>query len=382
MPLLHSLCALMLLSGAVAAQATALADNLQVHGFLSQAAFYTSDNNLHGESDDGISTDMNEAGINAALQPWSNVRLAGQITARNDGNSDNGELRIDYLNADWQFLARQSWRLGARVGRVRNMYGLYNDTRDVAHTRPGVSIPMVAYLDQVRDVFMARDGYAMYGDIYTDYGAFSFDAGRGDLDVDDNIVSEALLTRVDAKAVDPAADQFQLRWESPSGDWRLAYSYLRLTSDFDVFGGGTFAFNLNVLSAQYTTERWQLTTEYVRFNYDVDFLITATFPGEVYQLQYSYFVTRDWQLYARYEDGVFDRDSRNGKSLETVNFPRHFGFRRQSTAGVRWDINEHWMVAAEAHYIEGVLAISILDNEPLETEPYWNALGFEVGFRF
>jgi hypothetical protein len=357
-------------------------DSFQVHGFLAQAAFYTSDNNLHGESDDAISTDYNEAGINAAWKPASSFRLAGQLTARNDGNSDNGEVRTDYFNADWQFLARDAWHVGARVGRVRNIYGLYNDTRDVAHTRPGITLPCVIYLEQVRDVFVSRDGYAVYGDYYTELGAFSFDAGSGDLPVDDSIISEALLMEIDgAKADDPHVDQFHLRWDSASGDWRLAYSYLRFASDIDYVSDGTFALTMNLASLQYTAERWQWTFEYLRFLYDVNFLLVEKYPGEVAWMQYNYFLTPSWQVFARYEYSVFDRNHRNGSSMEPL-LPAHDGYRRDTGVGVRWDIDQHWMVAAEVHYLEGVLGISITDNKPRETATYWNMAAVEVAFRF
>jgi len=378
--LLRSLCAFALLSGAADLRAASVADSLQVHGFLSQAAFYTSDNNLHGESNDAVSTDMNEAGINAAIKLRESWRLAGQITSRNDGKSDNGEIRTDYFNIDWQFLTQESWRLGARAGRVRNLYGLYNGTRDVAHTRPGISLPMVAYLDQVRDVFVSRDGYAVYGDYYSDAGTLAFDAGQGDIPVDDDIVSEALLMKVDAKAVDPHTDQFQLRWDDASGNWRLAYSYLRFASDIN-YDGNDFSMALNNVSIQYTAERWQLTSELVRFDYRVNFLIAAHYPGEIAYLQYSYFLTPDWQLYTRYEYSVFDRHHRNGSSMEPY-FPRQVGYRRDAGLGVRWDIDQHWMVAAEAHYIEGVLGISINDNTLAKTSPYWDMVAVQAAFRF
>jgi len=359
-------------------------DSFQLHGFLEQAAVYTSDNNLHGSSNDGISTAYNEAGINAAWKPVSSFRLAGQLTARNDGNSDNGEIRNDYFNLDWQFLARDAWNLGWRYGRVRNSLGLYNDTRDVAHTRPGVTLPSVIYLEQVRDVFMSRDGYAVYGDYYTPLGAFSFDGGSGKLSVDDNIASEALLMKLDGVDTHGAhTDQFQVRWDNPSNDWRLAYSYMRFATDLYYRGDGDFALTMNLLSMQYTAEFWQLTAEYLRFTYDVNFLQQVKrYPGEVAWAQFTYFLSPSWQVFARYEDAAFDRDHRNGSSMEELGFPRHVGYRRDAGLGVRWDIDQHWMVAAEAHYLEGVLGISVTDNTFLETAPYWNMAIFEVGFRF
>jgi len=113
-------------------------DRLQLHGFLAQAAFHTSDNNFYGQSDDGVSTDANEAGLNAALRLSDNLRLSGQVIARNGGESDPGELRTDLFNLDWQFWKSMQSRAGVRVGRVRNPYGLYNETRDVASARPSI----------------------------------------------------------------------------------------------------------------------------------------------------------------------------------------------------------------------------------------------------
>jgi len=357
-------------------------DSFQLHGFLEQSAVYTSDNNLHGNSDDNISTDYNEVGINAAWKPVNSFRLAGQLTARNDGNTDNGEIRTDYLNLDWQFLARDAWHLGWRYGRVRNTYGLYNDTRDVAHTRPGATLPSVIYLEQVRDVFMSRDGYAFYGDYYTPLGAFSFDGGNGKLSVDDDIVSEALLTKLDGVHVhDAHTDQFQVHWDNPSNEWRLAYSYMRFSTDLNYLVDGNFALTMNLLSMQYTAERWQLTAEYLRFTYDVNFLLVQRYPGEVAWAQFTYFLTPSWQVFVRHEDAVFDRNHRNGSSMEPM-FPRWVGYRRDTSIGVRWDIDQHWMMAAEAHYLEGVVGIPVTDNNFAETVPYWNMAIFEVGFRF
>jgi len=374
--------------------AAKLTDRIQLHGFLSQSALHTSDNNFYGDSDDGVSTAANEAGLNAMLKLTDQLRLNAQAITRNGGKSDHGEVRTDLLNLDWQAWHTQHARLGARVGRVRNPYGLYNETRDVAHARPSIYVPNVIYLEQARDALLSRDGYALYGDVYNDYGSFSLELGYGEPRVSDNLIKEALQAETDAVTVqNPQMKLANLTWDSPAGHWRLGLTRLALATDVDYLIDGTFDLNSTVLSVQYSTEAWQMTFEYLRFDYDLDFdVIGRQYPGEGAYLQYTRFINSHWQVYARYEYGVFDRNNRTGASmrdfcgnplLSQFCYPEFAGFRRDSGIGVRWDITDNWMTAAEAHYFEGTMGTSFLDNPDANTlAPYWTLLGIEIGFRF
>jgi hypothetical protein len=376
----------------------------QVHGFLSQAAFHTSDNNFAGESDDGVSTDFNEAGLNGSLALLSSLRVSGQLLARNAGRYDSGELRTDYFNIDWQFLSNANVRVGTRVGRVRNTYGLFNETRDIAHTRPGITLPTVVYLEQARDFYISRDGFGLYSDIFTHRGTIAIEAGAGKARVSKRLINEALMS--DAGGIEPADARVALlaaSWEDGDGRWRFAGSVFRITSDVDaaldnVVPGtslqfdGEFQLDNWLLSAQYSAEHWQLTAEWLRFDYDLDFELAARrLPGEGVYLQYTWLFSSAWQTFARYEYGVSDRHNRNGSSMEQFcgtpldDFcgPRHGGYRKATVAGLRWDINAQWMIATEAHYVEGTLGLPWSDNrDRLDTTAYWTLVGLEVAFRF
>jgi hypothetical protein len=185
-------------------------------------------------------------------------------------------------------------------------------------------------------------------------------------------------------AVDPRAKQIHMQWDSASARWRLGYSYLRFDTNLEsnIYGSGDFYLDMKLSSVQYSADNWQLTAEWVRFTYAVDFLIKKNIPGDIAYLQYNYFLTPAWQVYTRFEYALFDRHHPNGSSLDGL-LPRQVGYRRDAGVGVRWDIDDHWMVSAEAHYLEGVLAISINDNPNMfDTKPYWNMVAFEAAFRF
>lgn len=365
----------------------------QVHGFLAQSAFYTSNNNFFGSSDDGISTDFTEAGLNASVLLFGNLRIAGQALSRNAGDYDNGELRTDYFNVDWRFWQGESSLVGVRVGRVRNPYGLYNETRDVAHTRPSIFMPSVLYTEAIRDVLLSRDGYALYTEFYGDHGTLSLEAGAGKHGISDKLVAEAMMSEIQGLSLDDADITIaRAMWESPGANWRMALTNTRYTDDAFFIVKGRFTQQVNVLSLQYSSDQWQLTGEYSRFDFKLDAgPLQLKRPGEAAYVQYNWLFSREWQVYGRYEYGVWDRNHRGGSSMtqfcgtlfQQFCYPEHTGYRRDTGIGVRWDIDEHWMAAAEAHYLEGTMMLSYLDNrDTFATATYWTLLGLEVAFRF
>lgn len=56
-------------------------------------------------------------------------------------------------------------KLGVRLGRVKNPFALYNETRDVIWTRPGVLLPQSIYFDALalRQPEISSDGGILYG---------------------------------------------------------------------------------------------------------------------------------------------------------------------------------------------------------------------------
>jgi hypothetical protein len=365
-------------------------DALQVHGFAMQAGIHTSDNSFGGDSDDAVSSDYNEAGLNVSAEFFQRLRLSVQMVAHNAGDYDTGALRTDYAQIDFAAISNVSDKAGIRVGRVKNAYGLFNDTRDVAHTRPSIYLPPIIYWEQLRDIMLYRDGGAIYWDNSGDHGTFSFDAGVGKPQITERMATETLFFQVDhIDADDPRVVVARLLWEDAGGNLRLALSTLQAESGVDVGFEGDFKARLYLASLQYSTEKWQLTSEAAFFNYDLSlndpFLsaFSRNTYGDAIYVQYAWFFTPDWQVYARYDIGYFDRHDRDGDSFETLMIPAAAAFSRDAGIGTRWDIDENWMLSFEAHYIEGMLALSIVDNPALrEGSPYWTLVAAELAFRF
>ena len=168
----RELCTCLALAGSclLCADACAATDSVWVHGFATQAALHTSANSWGGDTDDAVSTDYNEAGLNLMVEPLQHVRLSAQAVARNAGNYDRGDLHTDYAQIDYAAVHSATNNGGLRLGRVKNIYGLFNDTRDVAHTRPSIFLPAIIYWEQLRDIILFHDGGSVYWDHYDSSG--------------------------------------------------------------------------------------------------------------------------------------------------------------------------------------------------------------------
>src|SRR5690606_30179114 len=127
----------LLIAAAVPSRADRLIDSVYWHAFASQGAIYTSDNNFYGESDDGLSTEFRELGLILGAQPLEKVSLVAQILSRETGEVDETDLRVDYAFASYTPYSSLNGDFGIKAGRIRAPIGFFNETRDVAHTRPG-----------------------------------------------------------------------------------------------------------------------------------------------------------------------------------------------------------------------------------------------------
>ena len=148
-------------------------EDVHLHGFLSQALFHSSDNNVYGHSDDGVALGLTEIGLNVSYKPWNNVRLAAQGLYRRAGNIDKGSVYLDYALADVTLFTYSHGKMGIRAGRVKAPFALYNETRDVAFTHPTILLPQGLYLDRARSLFLSADGGQFYWNQQTNWGNFN-----------------------------------------------------------------------------------------------------------------------------------------------------------------------------------------------------------------
>lgn len=366
--------------------------NWQFHGFLTQGFVKTDNNRFFGPSDKG-SFKFTEVGLNASTRPLPELLLSAQVLSRRAGELYNGSPSIDFAVARWDFADKDAYRIGVSVGRFKNPVGLYNTTRDVAHTRPGVFLPQSIYFDKVRNLEHSSDGVMLHLDHFGGSHILSLDAGLGQPQLDDNV--EAVYLGRDWRGnqeVDKLSKAAQLRYSTLDEEWRFALSYADGHMKFkpglgDPLSAGKTDFQFIVGSIQYNLDDWSITAEYSyqpvkQKGYGL--IPDRKLTGESYYLQVQHYLDASTTLYARYEESFTEKDDHSGNKLAALFGSPSFTFYTKSlTLGARWDVTPSLMLGIDYSFNKGTHILSNLDNpNPALLRKQWDMFAALISYRF
>lgn len=390
-------CLLWSLSNANAAEHTPDSP-FSFHGFLAQGYTRTSANNFYGDSRGHGSFDFTELGINGFWQISPRLHAAAQLLSRRAGESSDGDVRLDYGVVDYRALSDETNDLGVRLGRFKNPLGLYNDTRDVAFTRPSIILPQSIYFDRTRDLALSSDGLQLYGNHRNRMGEWELQLGIGRPDVNDKDTELSVLGgERPGKLTDETSYIGRLMYERDGGRIRLGLTRAEVYMDYkpgtsDPSGPGSIRFTPTILSAQYNAERWSLTGEYAwrRLKFDDEIIYVPPslrkITGQSYYLQGSYQFDARWEGLLRYDVTYLNDEDRNGHAIEALSGgarPAYSQFARDWTLGLSWSPNRSWMVRAEHHWVDGTAWLPLQDNPvATDTERRWRLFSLLVSYRF
>ncbi|HBG94268.1 MAG TPA: hypothetical protein DDY14_02860 [Chromatiaceae bacterium] len=372
-------------------------NRLQLHGFASQAVVQTSDNRWFGDSD-GTSFDFTEIGLNASLRVNPKVLFASQILYRRAGDMYDGPVDLDYGLIDITPVANPQGRFGIRLGRIKNPLGIYNETRDVPFTHPGIFLPQTVYFDRVRNLALSTDGAMIYADRYTNYGNLAFTVGNGWAVLDENVEWTYLFNDWAGGVKANKTSWLASLWYTDLSErLKVGLSGATLSIEFDPQDGvqstlerGQTDIDYWIASVQYNAEKWTLTTEFsrepLRWRDYGELFQDRDATSEGWYIQGTHSLRPGLNLMLRYEEGYNDVKDRNGRKREAATaglLPASTGFSKILSAGIRWDINRRWMVRAEYAYNDGTFILSTRENPNLQDqERYWNLFSVQAVFRF
>lgn len=379
-------CALLLAAcgGAPPAQAV----EYQLHGFAAQGFVLSEGNNLFGDSRNG-SFDLYELGLNGTVAFSPSLIASAQVLMRDAGATDDSGLRLDYALVDYRFFNMPEGHAGLRLGRVKNPMGLYNETRDVVFTRPGILLPQSVYLDGVgiRGLLFSSDGAQLYGS--SSFGehevsaVFGYAPDREAREEERRVLSGGgPLLPGDLRVGDLYFGRLQDEW----GSWHAALSYVQGGAQLHQAGFDVAELDAEiwVASLRYVDTRYRLTGEYSLLRtrgHNGGSSLRNTSDGAY--LQFDYHLTPQWTAYTRLDATFTDRNDRDGRRYEAqTGDDRRRRYAYDSTLGLQWRPDEHWGVWTEFHLIEGGATVSGLDNPDRQRDLNWNALLLMVGYRF
>lgn len=375
-------------------------DGLNISGFLTQGYFYTDVNNIYGKSSEGGSWDFRELGINASYRFTPRLRGAVQLMSRRAGAVDDGSPQIDYALLDYRISDDPQAQYGFRLGRLKIPFGFYNETRDVAFTRPTIMLPQSLYFDQARDLELSVDGGILYSYLSLPGGRLDVDLLYGQPKKDSNV--EYAYLSYDAPGSFEESEGYMLRaiYSDAMGQVRIGGTLGQFVLGYQPgalplptppeFKQGDVKIDVAVLSTQYNTERWTLTGEYMwhRVNWDEIGGVFTPRPEttfESYYLQGQYRLSQEWDLVLRYDALFIDKHDRSGQ-LNHALFPfkpAHAFYSKDWTVGVGWAPTPAWLFRAEYHRVEGLGWLPEQDNpNPGGLKKNWNIYALQATYRF
>jgi hypothetical protein len=358
---------------------------VQLHGFLTQGAVFTTHNNFYGNTRDHVGLDFREIGLNFSAQPFSRLRLSAQGMSRWTGKTDVGEPWLDFALADLTLFNEENMRGGIRVGRIKNIYGLYTETRDVAFTRPGAILPQPIYFDRTRKFALAGDGFHLYGEFDVPGGVLDARFMLAQLPINDE-GSKSTIIGLGAHGdfeQDRMTPGFRILYETDNKRWRGGFTYLSLSQRYrpvknDRFPESRLLLEPWIASLQYSGERLILTSEFSH-RYTASSIVGRSVPAtrvtsQNWFIQGQYRFLPDWELLLRYDNSIFDIDDAEGKRYAAATGrPAFTRFARDIVAGLRYDVTPSFMLRAEYHHVDGTAWLSPLDNpDPRELRRRWD----------
>ena len=339
---------------------TAVASDVDIHGFLAQGFMQSSDNKFLGDTEKGT-FEFNEMGINFATNATSNLKLGMQFFARDLGDVGNDDIIVDWVFGDYSW---KEW-LGLRVGKLKVGFGLYNETRDIDSLRTSILLPQSVYDEWFRDAGQGLKGVSAYGnvslasagllqyEVQINEVAIPLDSGTGKLI--ESSPNFSALTAIDPMRVYIGI----LKWHTPLEGLLLGTSGFVTKTSYNVTSaaGAPLIFKGDLmyyyLSAEYVWENltlaseWRL-TENIRNMYPVAAPAMKLLDDDKLNST-SYYVSSSYRFLDWFEAGIYysekiTNDDASGPANELKDI----------ALSTRFDVNDFWTIKLEGHQMDGL----------------------------
>ena len=375
---------------------------VQVHGFGSQGFAVTSDNNfLTMKTADG-SAALIDGGINASAKFGRKLLIGAQVYTRNVGNLGNGDVTVDWAQADYRFT---QW-LGVRAGKVKTVMGLYNDTQDMEFLQTFALLPQSVYPTDLRDGTIAHLGGDLYGRINVkSAGAIVYTAYVGRRRDTYNGGYPYMLRNVGIDYTTYGGRQTggDVRWQARDFQFGVAH----MVGDIEGTGTWTFSFppgtppitidteehsnddHTTQLFGQYAAGKLKIDAEYRNYYRDQQIfsgLTNVVTDMNAWYLAGSYRVSKYLELGSYYSRSTLD-----AQQGAFPGFPMPdplTGHVYDKVVSGRIDINRFLALKLEGHFMDGVGNIGMYpdgfyaNDNPNGFKPKTNLFITRLGFNF
>lgn len=371
--------------------------DFQLHGFISQGVIDVDGSDFVNDSGE-VSTELTELGLNGSYQLSNKVRLAAQVVYLDGGNRYEKGFRVDYALIDWSAYNSEYWQANIYLGRFKNNHWLYSSSRVVPFARPSIILPQSVYFDGFRDIAVGSDGAAIKISHSDDnLGNFDLQLSYGASPISDEQIKNILSEYAQGTAKQEYETHGSFYWQPTFSPWRFGFSLL--DSDFsyqennvsDFFSDSDFSMQFYTVNALYEGEIWEFSGEIYQQRFVMDGFYYPEYHvdniGQGFYLQTRYKVTQALTLLARYENFYLDKDDKDGKEFEQITgglVPYYFGFHKDITLGLNYDITSNFSARMEYHWVNGAgrLTPVVAPNKLINDSEDWQMWAIQLMYWF
>lgn len=375
--------------------------DVAIHGFLSQGYLKTDTMNYLAKTKDG-SAEFNEMAINFSTILSPGLRAGLQVFAYDMGERGNDDLKLEWCYGDYQW---REW-LGLRIGKMKAVFGLYNEIRDIDLLRTAIFLPVGIYSEVSRDEQQSLRGISIYGELgLSNMGTLAYSAmfGRHNFSTDGGfaVATESILKNrfggtTSFKIEEMAAGHVRsgsLKWETFIEGLVIGINGFDI-EDFNWNASGVIFTKMNswwgyVSSIQYSWNDFVLTGEYYKRYYVYTTGGSADLPPEPTAREsaeswYINVINRFSQLYeigltySEYYPNVDDKDGTQRTSEEGPDF---LSWAKSYTFSNRFDVAHNWCFKLEFMHTDGQALFNNAENDD-DLERNWNLYAAKITYMF
>jgi hypothetical protein len=369
--------------------------NIQIHGFVTQGVLFSSNNNLFTMPTSNGSARWTDAALSLSDSISDKLHVGVQLHVYQLGELGGPNLEIDWATGDY----RLSDRAGFVAGKVKTVYGLFNDSQDVDAVHPWVLLPESFYPVDNKTFNLAHYGADFYGSMSLGkhWGAISYRAygGYKPLDLYGGYAKE-LAPDVGSSFTTGGSNLIggDVRWRTPLKGLLIGMSALDTGLDGTAPTG---SFHIPYFTqpdeyAEFERGKFMLAGEYKRTTAAFDLHLNNVDPlpppfGPVIPLNVpSTFDERAWYAMASYRlteklqaGAYYSHDKNYGAGVSPT---LSSNYSNDSVISGRYDFNSYFYAKLEGHFIRGTALNYYPDTNLGGEKTATSLLAAKIGFAF
>ena len=384
------------------------AQDIQIHGFISQGAIYSTEYNYIASNSKDFSFDLQEIGINFQTDVSDRLHLGMQLLSRDVGVYGEGRVTIDWAYGDYYI----SDAVQVAFGRVKNKIGFYTPIQDFDFLRTWAVLPSSIYDMGLRTINSTVDGMQLHGNIDTDLaGNLDYSLTFGGMKLGRNSDIAPYVGQLTTEPIQVATLKYDICanvvYNTPIDGLRINLSAYHLEDfnfdpinkelDLTAMGMGVLPFSYEIgadinsyyFGAQYTLNKLEITTEYNRGKRDYKEVLTGL-PDAVLQAVGQVAVN---EYSTEYHGGYLGLAYRLNQQLSIGGYyqmalknidndsddPANKG--NDMALSVAFYSGYNMVIKLEGHYVDGYAPLSLTLNDSFDADTWMYAVA-KVSYNF